>query len=185
MVLTEVGKLISELEKAELEAPNGIATPQTYAQLLALYLHGNDLCHAKYLWKRIPSDVKEANPELWQIWVVGQHMWQRHWPAVHLALKVEWSEDVKHIMNALKENVRERALSLIAEAYSSLSLFCVVRMTGLSMEEARHTITERGWTIDGNTVQPCKADKEQSFSQASLTEDQLNKLTQFVSFLEN
>lgn len=29
-------------------------------------------------------------------------MWQRDWPAVHVALNAEWSEDVSDIMAALK-----------------------------------------------------------------------------------
>jgi len=65
---------------------------------------GGRRCNAKYLWKRIPSDVKAAHEELGRVWTVGQCMWQRNWPAVHTALNVEWSEDVKDVMTALKGN---------------------------------------------------------------------------------
>ena len=60
-------------------------------------------------------------------------------------------------------------------------------MTGLhETEQVRELVTQRGWTIDDSTVRPCKNDKEQANQpHASLTEDQLYKLTQFVSFLEN
>lgn len=54
------------------------------------------------MWKRIPTDLKSGNAELGQIWMVGQRMWQRDWPAVHVALNAEWSEDVSDIMAALK-----------------------------------------------------------------------------------
>lgn len=187
MVLNEVDKFLNELEKAELEAPGGIATAQTYAQLLAVYLYQNDLCNAKYLWKRIPSELKTGSSELAQIWVVGQRMWQRDWPAVHVALNTEWSEDVADIMAALKDNVRERAITLISKAYSSLDLIVFATMTGLTLEEARRVAIERGWTVDGTMVQPSKIEKEESnlASEVCLTEDQLYKLTQFVSFLEN
>ncbi|XP_076240474.1 COP9 signalosome subunit 8 isoform X1 [Calliopsis andreniformis] len=187
MVFNEVDKFLQELEKAELEAPDGVASTQTYAQLLAVYLYQNDLCNAKYLWKRIPSDLKTGNAELGQIWVVGQRMWQRDWPAVHVALNAEWSEDVSDIMAALKENVRERAITLISKAYSSLGLTVFASMTGLTLEEARQVAVERGWTIEGTMVQPCKIEKEESKldNEVCLTEDQLHKLTQFVSFLEN
>ncbi|KAK2582210.1 hypothetical protein KPH14_004562 [Odynerus spinipes] len=187
MVLNEVGKFLIELERAELEAPAGVASAQTYAQLLATYLYQHDLCNAKYLWKRIPSNLKEANPELGRIWAVGRHMWQRDWPAVHVALNAEWSEDVSGIMTALKDSVRERAMTLISKAYSSINLTVLAAMTGLSPEEARQTSLERGWSMDGPMVQPVKIDKDQSTfaNEVCLTEDQLNKLTQFVSFLEN
>ncbi|XP_043288087.1 COP9 signalosome complex subunit 8 [Venturia canescens] len=186
MVLNEVENLLSELEKAELEAATGALPAQTYTQLLALYLHENDLCNAKFLWKRIPTNIKTSTPELLKIWQVGQKMWKRDWSAVHAALNCEWSEDVRNIMNALKENVRERAMSLISEAYSSVELSAVSLMTGLTAEEARSAVLDRGWGLEDTTVKPRKCDREQSnATNASLTEDQLYKLTQFVSFLEN
>lgn len=189
--------------------------------------------------------------------MVGQRMWQRDWPAVHVALNAEWSEDVSDIMAALKgiysklrvsilnyskyffvylsesylffqkkflkilyfnffkkktipmksykkkkknnfdacinyclffsDNVRERAITLISKAYSSLSLTVFASMTGLTLEEARRVAIERGWNVDGTMVQPCKIQKEESnlVNEVCLTEDQLYKLTQFVSFLEN
>lgn len=187
MVLNEVGKFLVELERAELEAPGGVTSAQNYALLLATYLYQHDLCNAKYLWKRIPSNLKVANPELGRIWAVGQHMWQRDWPAVHVALNAEWSQDVSGIMTALKDSVRERAMTLISKAYSSLGLTVFASMTGLSLEDARQAALDRGWSMDGSMVQPVKVDKEQTnfANEICLTEDQLKKLTQFVSFLEN
>lgn len=59
-------------------------------------------------------------------------------------------------------------------------------MTGLSGEQTQNAALERGWTVDGNMIQPRKLDREQSApAQETLTEEQLYKLTQFVSFLEN
>ncbi|XP_011143603.1 COP9 signalosome complex subunit 8 isoform X2 [Harpegnathos saltator] len=187
MVLSDLGQLLNELERAELEAPTGIACAQTYAQLLAAYLYQNDLCNAKYLWKRIPSNVKAANEELGRIWLVGQRMWQRDWAAVHVALNADWSEDVTDIMTALKDKVRERIMKLISKAYSSLDLTVLASMTGLSLDEARRTAIDRGWSIDGAMVQPRKPDEDECnlSNEVCLTEDQLQKLTQFVSFLEN
>ncbi|XP_076643558.1 COP9 signalosome subunit 8 [Halictus rubicundus] len=186
MVLNDVDTFCRELEKAELEAPSGVTTARTYAQLLAVYLYQNDLCNAKYLWKRIPADVKTENTELKQIWVVGQCMWQRDWAAVHAALNAEWSTDVSNIMNALKDNVRERAINLVSKAYSSLRLGMFATMTGLPEEEARQAAVEKGWTIDGLMVEPRKIETEECIlDNEDHTEDQLRKLTQFVSFLEN
>ncbi|XP_063994507.1 COP9 signalosome complex subunit 8 [Diachasmimorpha longicaudata] len=186
MVLNEVNKLIADLEKAELEAATGAASVHVYSQLLAVYLHQNDLCNAKFLWKRIPDAAKTNCQELSQIWNVGQKMWQRDWPAVHTALNREWSDDVRDIMLALKENVRERAMSLVSEAYSSLDLSVLAGMVGQSLEDTKQSVLDRGWSLDDTTVKPCKIEKEQfTPSPTTLTEDQLSKLTQFVSFLEN
>ncbi|KAH8034927.1 hypothetical protein HPB51_003490 [Rhipicephalus microplus] len=40
-------------------ANNGVASPQAYGQLLAIYLLQNDLPNAKFLWKRIPQEIKQ------------------------------------------------------------------------------------------------------------------------------
>ncbi|XP_018346478.1 PREDICTED: COP9 signalosome complex subunit 8 [Trachymyrmex septentrionalis] len=184
----ELNKLMNELEISELESPTGVISAQAYMRLLAVYLHRNDLCNAKYLWKRIPSDVKTAHEELGRVWTVGQCMWQRNWPAVHTALNVEWSEDVKDVMTALKDNVRERVMRLISKAYSSLNLMTMATMSGMSLDEARQAAIDRDWTVDGTIVQPRKQIDEEQYSQSDkicLTEEQLQKLTQFVSFLEN
>lgn len=87
----------------------------------------------------------------------------------------------------LSDSVREQAMTLISKAYSSLGLTVLASMTGLALEEAQQAAMERGWSIDGTMVQPVKIDKEQSTftNEICLTEDQLKKLTQFVSFLEN
>ncbi|KAL0119167.1 hypothetical protein PUN28_009638 [Cardiocondyla obscurior] len=184
----ELNKLMNELEISELESPNGVISAQSYMRLLAIYLHQNDLCNAKYLWKRIPLEVKTAHEELGRVWTVGRCMWQRKWPAVHIALNVEWSEDIKDVMVALKENVRERVMRLISKAYSSLNLTTMATMSGMSLDEARQAAIDRGWTVDGAIVQPRKQIDEEQYNQSDkvcLTEEQLQKLTQFVSFLEN
>ncbi|XP_043466812.1 COP9 signalosome complex subunit 8 [Leptopilina heterotoma] len=186
MVLSKINGVLRELERAELEAEDGVVSSQVYTRLLAIYLYQNELCYAKYLWKRIPDSVKSSSAELCHVWTVGQHMWKRDWPAVHAALNVNWSEDVDEVMNALKENVRERAMVLVSEAYSSLDVEILAGMTGLSGEQTQNLALERGWTVDGTMIQPRKLDREQSTpAQETLTEEQLYKLTQFVSFLEN
>lgn len=70
--------------------------------LICSYDRLDHRCQAKYLWKRIPSDLKTENEELKRIWTVGQHIWQRNWPEVHAALNIEWTIDVRDIMTALK-----------------------------------------------------------------------------------
>lgn len=78
-------------------------------------------------------------------------------------------------------------MKLISKAYSSLGLTVLASMTGLSLDEARRAAIDRGWSIDGTMVQPCKLDEDECTlpNEICLTEDQLQKLTQFVSFLEN
>lgn len=79
-------------------------------------------------------------------------------------------------------------MRLISKAYSSLNLSTMATMSGMSLDEARQAAIDRGWSVDGTIVQPCKQNDEEQYSQSDkicLTEEQLEKLTQFVSFLEN
>ncbi|XP_019878427.1 COP9 signalosome complex subunit 8 isoform X2 [Aethina tumida] len=186
MVVSDINKLAEDLEKQELEAPNGVVPPQIYEQLLAIYLYQNDLCNAKYLWKRIPASVKTATPELANIWDVAQSMWKRDFPAIYLALNaVNWSEPISEIMKQVQDVVRSRAVDLISQAYSSISLENVSAMTGLPLDICASACVEKGWHVEADTrmVHPVRVNKEQPSQPSS--EDQLYKLTDFVSFLEN
>lgn len=186
MVVNNIDKLAEDLERQELEAPTGIASPQVYSQLLAIYLYQNDLCNAKFLWKRVPANVKTANPEIGHIWTVGQHLWRGDFPATYKALNaVNWTEIVADIMKNVQVVVRSRAVDLISQAYSSITLDTVVAMTGLTPDICTAACVEKGWRVesDAKMVYPVRQASEPIVQPSS--EDQLYKLTDFVSFLEN
>ncbi|XP_044729676.1 COP9 signalosome complex subunit 8 [Chrysoperla carnea] len=192
-------KLGDDLEKQELEAwvQNNVPSVQVYAQLLAVYLYQNDLCNAKYLWKRIPQNVKNTHSELLQIWSVGQHMWKRDYQSTYSTLSTTtWPEYIKDIMKSLLDNVRERAINLIQQSYSSLSINAVSTMTGLTQDDIKNNILSKyHWTLDTTdsniiilpTIQQQQSLINNNNNQTLTTssEDQLYKLTEFVSFLEN
>lgn len=81
--------------------------------------------------------------------------------------------------------VRSRAVDLISQAYSSITLETVSAMTGLTPDICIPACVERGWTVeqDSHMVHPVRQNVE-PIGQTS-SEDQLYKLTDFVSFLEN
>ncbi|XP_061707242.1 COP9 signalosome complex subunit 8 [Cydia pomonella] len=185
-MISNFDKLCVDLEKQELEAPTGVASPSTYAQLLVIYLYQNDLCNAKFLWKRIPQSITSSNPEITAIWAVGQKLWKKDLAGTYQALaSYNWTEPVANIIRALEERVRERAFNLIGRSYNSISLDTVVSMTGLSRDAVLRACAERKWTLreDGVTVDPTPPAQPAPLHTSS--EDQLFKLTEFVSFLEN
>ncbi|XP_059472336.1 COP9 signalosome complex subunit 8 [Neocloeon triangulifer] len=188
MTVEDMKVLEADLEREELEA--AIGTPlqaQKYTQLLAIYLYHNDLCNAKMLWKRIPEAVKLADEELNAVWRIGQRMWQRDFYLMHLALAQtdSWTEPVAPIMDALKGQVRSRALELIGSAYSSITIESLARLLGETPAQAvASAASQPGWQIvEGNMVLPKKPAPAPGPPLTS--EDQLDKLTEFVSFLEN
>ncbi|XP_061698105.1 COP9 signalosome complex subunit 8 [Syngnathoides biaculeatus] len=179
-------KLLDQCETQELEAPGGIATPQVYAQLLALYLLHNDMNNARYLWKRIPPAIKAANPELAAIWTVGQHIWQRDFPGIYTSIAAyQWSENILPVMEALQESTRQRAYRLVAQAYTSITAEDFAAFVGYSVEEAVKGVVSQGWQADPTTrmVMPKKPDPPPVSSVPN--EQQLARLTDYVAFLEN
>lgn len=76
-------------------------------------------------------------------------------------------------------------MDLIAQAYSSITLDTVSAMTGLPPDICAAACTEKGWQVEADTrmVHPVRPPPETSGQTSS--EDQLYKLTDFVSFLEN
>lgn len=186
MMSDNFDKLLEQCETQELEAPGGIATPQVYSQLLALYLLHNDMNNARYLWKRIPQAIKTANPELAAVWTVGQHIWQRDFPGIYTAIAAyQWTESIGPIMEALQESTRRRAYGLVAQAYTSIMADDFAAFVGYSVEDAVKGVVSQGWQADPNTrmVMPQKPDPPP----VSLVpnEQQLARLTDYVAFLEN
>uniref|UniRef100_A0A3P9JVG1 COP9 signalosome complex subunit 8 n=1 Tax=Oryzias latipes TaxID=8090 RepID=A0A3P9JVG1_ORYLA len=178
-------KLQEQCEAQELEAPGGIATPQVYAQLLALYLLHNDMW-VNRARARSREPLGDANPELTAIWTVGQHIWQRDFPGIYSAIEAhQWSENILPVMEALRERTRQRAYSLVAQAYTSITAEDFAAFVGYSVEEAVKGVVSQGWQADPTTrmVMPIKPDPPP----VSLVpnEQQLARLTDYVAFLEN
>ena len=70
---------------------------------MAVYLYEDDLCSAKFLWKRIPEQAKTEYADLSQIWDVGKAMWKGNLSDVFKLIDgYEWSENEAGIMKAVK-----------------------------------------------------------------------------------
>ncbi|CAG2163866.1 unnamed protein product [Oppiella nova] len=178
--------LATDLERQELQSMGGMASPQIYGQLLAIYLLCNDLANAKLLWKRIPTTVKTENPELSHIWDIGLKLWNRDLPAIYPLLSTyEWPNHLKNVMKYIGETTRKRALNLISKGFTSISLDEVIHYIGLTEDQTIETIQSLGWTLDTTTrfVKPSKPSINSE--ELSSSEEQLGKLTEYVAFLEN
>merc|ERR1712088_15696 len=95
-------ELREELEKKEIEAPNCRPSNDIYARLLAVYLYENDLCSAKFLWKRIPEQARTDCSDLIRIWDVGKEMWKGNNHNVFGLIDAHnWSDDVALIIQGV------------------------------------------------------------------------------------
>lgn len=185
----DLAALCAQLEAQELEVPLGVATPQLYSRLLAVYLLQRDLPNAKLLWKRIPQAVKSGGEaeELAAVWRVGEALWRRDLPAIYLALAAhEWSAQVSAIMTALREDARRSALTLVSTAYTSISGDELASLLGQPTPEAIAFVTSLGWQADASTrlVTPLRPAAPAPASAAATEHQQLSRLTDYVSFLE-
>ncbi|XP_053212114.1 COP9 signalosome complex subunit 8-like [Panonychus citri] len=170
-----------ELEMKEIESAD-------YEKLLVIYLAQNDLINAKFLWKRIPVTIKEKSDCLKLIWEVGKCLMTNDFAGVYGKIDGQtWPIHVSPIMEQLRKDHQSRLIQLISKGYTKISLEDVIKTTGCSSQEEMIKLGQSvgwktdvpfGFTIDKNVT----IDEENSFSS---NQEQLEKLTDYVSFLEN
>lgn len=105
---------------------------------------------AKFLWKRLPKDIKESDRELGIIWTVGKHMWKRNYSEIYGVINScpNWPNHLKKIMNLILELTRQRATALIMKSYSSITLDNACALLGLSRDETLELAAKLNWTYD-------------------------------------
>lgn len=121
--------IVSTLERRELEnGPDGIRV-QGYSELLAYYLLQGELCNAKFLWKRVPSNMKQ-NPEIDAVWNVGKRLWVKDMPGFYQATNAfQWSAPIAPIMQQLTGGGRLKGKIMQILVISDdvlISLFCFI-----------------------------------------------------------
>jgi hypothetical protein len=56
---------------------------------------------AKFLWKSLPQQVKNAQPELAAVWRIGQCLWNRYYVGVYAAAQgFEWGPELAEFVSA-------------------------------------------------------------------------------------
>lgn len=112
-------------------------------------------------------------------------MWLKDYSAIYESLRREWSEEVKGIMAAVEESVRNRALRLVRLAYSSINADEFATFVGMSAESAIQAAIEEGWEVDLNTRILIPKRLEPPAAPPIMNEQHLSVLTQYVTFMEN
>ncbi|XP_013783300.2 COP9 signalosome complex subunit 8-like, partial [Limulus polyphemus] len=141
--------------------------------------------NAKFLWKRIPENVKQGNPEIGNVWAVGQKLWNRDFPGVYSCLEQEWPEHLVSIMNVIRDATKTRAVQLVAKAYSSIGVDDTASFLGMSSNQVIKGVSSYGWSVDSSSKMILPKRPDSPKEQPTSSEEQLAKLTDFVSFLEN
>ena len=79
--------------------------------------------------------------------------------------------------------IRERVLTLVSRAYTSITLTDLAAFAGLPADQVASVARDRGWAVDGAVVGPRPAPP--AVQATADCEKSLAVLTQYVSFLEN
>ncbi|KAH8350620.1 hypothetical protein KR067_012404 [Drosophila pandora] len=166
-----------EFEQFELGA-------DVYQQLLAIYLYQNKLANAKLLWMRIPDKLKD-DKELNQLNLLNLALQHNNYADFFRNIKYDWSERVRAPIEDLLVKQREELFNLMGSAYVSIYQQNLLELSQMSEEELKKTCTALNWSeeLDGDRVILKPKYREATSSRSN--DDQLLKLTEFVTFLEN
>jgi len=158
-----------------------------YKVHLLSYLLQGQLDRARFLWKRVPEEIKSADAELQAVWAVGKAMWQTdHRLAVQqsAASAFAWSGPlVATLINTLHEQYLKHSFTQIGAAYATVSAESLAEKLGVPVAKVHEFASAAGWTADAvsgfyKPLQP-ESDKQQSVKL-----EQLQKLTNYVAHLE-
>lgn len=99
----------------------------------------------------------------------------------------KWSSAVAEVMYELKEKIRMDNIQLIGYAYSSIHENVFAEMTNLTVPMINDTCNRMNWEIQEGPAPRLILPKKPVIEKVSAldAEDQLHKLTSYVSFLEN
>lgn len=172
----EIERLQEICEQDELD-PEKIVTFETYSRLLMVYLIKNNLISAKFLWKRIPINVKQSYPELGKIWQIGQCLWKKQYEQAYLIVSNgEWSSLISPLMTKLSESQQQRMVNLIQRAYATISLTKFGHLIGKREEDAAQIASEQKWEITENKMIKVPKKTSSNIVKNSLSRDSENLL---------
>uniref|UniRef100_A0ACD5UQK8 Uncharacterized protein n=1 Tax=Avena sativa TaxID=4498 RepID=A0ACD5UQK8_AVESA len=167
-------------------ASQGAATDGwPYAVHLLAHLYLNDLNSARFLWKTVPQEVKDAHPELAAVWKIGQCLWNRDNAGVYTTAQgFEWVPEIADFVSAFIESYRKRIFELLISAYSTISVADMAHFMGMTEEDATNYAVQNGWSLDAATKM-LTVRKQKSQTNQKLDASKLQRLTECVFHLEH
>lgn len=162
-------------------------TPGLYATYLLVVLLSKNLNDARFLWKRIPNEIKQASEELRNIWEVGKALWERNLAQAYAAMDYDWSLTLDGLVKALKTSTREDATELLSRAYTTIAISDASIALGFARhEDAAHYCSSLGWDVSATNqmISPKPIHSVCRTSSRILDLDRLNTLSKAVLHLE-
>lgn len=175
--------IIDELENDEIN--EGSLTVEQYAKLFSAYLYSNELCAAKFLWRRVPEHMK-TDSELQKVWSIGKALWQKQYMQAYELIDCQWSGALTPIMAAIKRRMQYDFLKLISLHYENIQFEKFQMFMGVDKEQAEGILESEGWTCHDGYVYPVAiTEPELGLNGIQEILERLVTLASFTTFIEN
>ncbi|KAF2293733.1 hypothetical protein GH714_004372 [Hevea brasiliensis] len=149
------------------------------------HIYVNDINSARFLWKSIPSAIKESQPEVAAAWRIGQRLWTRDYAGVYEAIRgFDWSQETRVLVAAFSEVYTKRMFQLLLSAYSTISIEDTARFLGMNEDDAANYVLQPGWTVDPAS-RMLTVKKQLIVTEQKLDSSKLQRLTEYVFHLEH
>ncbi|KAL9448228.1 hypothetical protein AB3S75_015660 [Citrus x aurantiifolia] len=168
-------------------AAEGIAFQDEWPYVIHLlgYYYVNDINSARFLWKSIPSMIKDSRADVVAAWKIGQHLWTRDYAVVYDAIRgFDWSQEAQVLVAAFSELYTKRMFQLLLSAYSTISTQDTALFLGMNEDDAAYYVQQQGWTLDPAS-RMLTVKKQPLVTEQKLDPSKLQRLTEFVFHLEH
>uniref|UniRef100_A0A2N9HJG5 COP9 signalosome complex subunit 8 n=1 Tax=Fagus sylvatica TaxID=28930 RepID=A0A2N9HJG5_FAGSY len=156
-----------------------------YAIHLLGHIYVDDINSARFLWKSIPSAIKETQLELVAVWKIGQKLWTRDYGGVHEAIRgFDWSQEVQCLVAGFSELYTKRMFQLLLSAYSTISIQDAALFLGMNEDDATNYVLQQGWVVDPAS-RMLTVKKQAIVTEQKLDASKLQRLTEYVFHLEH
>ncbi|KAL0335175.1 UNVERIFIED_CONTAM: COP9 signalosome complex subunit [Sesamum radiatum] len=152
-----------------------------YAIHLLGHIYVNDINGARFLFKMIPSAVRERQPEVLAAWKIGQRLWTKDYCGVHEAIReFNWSPEAQSVVAAFSDRRMDQKL-IHAE---HLCIQDTALFLGMNEDDAANYAVRQGWTMDPAS-QMLTVKKQAVATEQKLDPSKLQRLTEYVFHLEH
>eukprot|EP00744_Colponema_vietnamica_P003957 GILI01005990.1.p1 GENE.GILI01005990.1~~GILI01005990.1.p1 ORF type:complete len:234 (-),score=42.76 GILI01005990.1:163-783(-) len=165
----------------ELESVGSPLEVEVYACSLAAYLLCGDLNNARFLWKRLPVDLR-TNAQLRSLHEVLAALWSKNSSQAIGCLQSSldqsvYSDLISPLARDLICSLRDLVFDLLSSAYSCVSVAQVSSLARLEREAVLAECAKLGWTVDSTSqfVTPKRQEKRGNVVTGLESIEQLSK----------
>ena len=190
--LRELREICDNAEMAQAREKLTELQTSAYHFQLAVLLVLDQLEFAKYLFKRVPKEVREKD-SLQAIWDVGCSQWRREHTAVYKKVaEGKWSPVLRPFMQAVASNYRRKQVELVSKSYTSITLdellgfYLGLKDVAQLRELMKDNQLEDVWTFDDDKAPKLVriGKKQEDYAEMLDASALMSQFTKYVCFME-